>query len=102
MNGTSKLNHDVRDAIINRNQPKDTNNISTMFVGLTVSMSWQLAVVLLAGLLGGHELDVHFKTVPLWTLVGLALAMVAMVLIIRRTLQKLNTYMDQSSKEQPQ
>jgi F0F1-type ATP synthase assembly protein I len=98
MSGNSK-NHAAAGAASNHDVP-DVNTSSNMFVGLTASMAWQLAVVIIIGLFGGYKLDAHFHSAPLWTLIGLGLAMVAMVLVVRRTLQQLNEYMNKQTKEQ--
>lgn len=71
-------------------------NPSGIVVGLTLSLSWQLALAVLVPILGGHYLDDHFKTGMWLTVIGFALAMISMVVIIRRTLAQLNEYMKAS------
>ncbi len=75
----------------------DTNP-SGIVIGLTVSMSWQLALVVLIPIVGGHMLDNHLhpKATPTYTLLGLLVAIVGMIIVIRRTLQELNKYMAKS------
>lgn len=49
-----------------------------------LTMSWQLAIVVLVPLFIGNKLDTHFNTAPLWTLVGLVLALICVALIVWR------------------
>lgn len=60
-----------------------------MFVSAALSMSWQLAVVVLAPILGGYWLDQHFHMLPLGTIVGFVLAMGGVIMVLRRQLQEL-------------
>ena len=46
-----------------------------LFVGTFISLSWQLLVVVLVPFIGGHFLDQKLGTAPLWTLLGLGLAL---------------------------
>ena len=73
-------------------------NPSGIVVGLTVSMSWQLAIVVLLPVVGGHIMDnrLHPHGTPIFTLIGLLLAIVGMITVIRRTLKELNKYMNKS------
>ncbi|MDL2342117.1 MAG: AtpZ/AtpI family protein [Patescibacteria group bacterium] len=64
-----------------------------LFVGTMLSMSWQMAIAVLVPTVGGYQLDNHFKTAPYLTLIGLTLAVVGSVLIIRNALKELNVYM---------
>ncbi len=74
-------------------------NPSGIVVGLTLNLSWQLAIVVLVPILGGHVLDNTLKTSPWLTVGGFALAMILMVVVIRRMLQQLNEYMKKSDDE---
>lgn len=60
------------------------------FVAMAVSMAWQLAVVVLVPVIGGAELDKAFKTSYVYTLVGLAVAVVGSGLVMWRTVQAAN------------
>ena len=64
-----------------------------LFVGTMLGMSWQMAIAVLIPTVGGYQLDNHFKTSPYLTLVGLTLAVIGSVLIIRKALKDLNVYM---------
>lgn len=46
-----------------------------LFVGTFISLSWQLLVVVLVPFIGGHLLDQRLGTTPLWTIIGLSLAL---------------------------
>ena len=69
-----------------------STNPSGIVVGLTLSMSWQLAIVFLVPLVAGHILDDKLNTSPWLTVTGLGVAMLAMVMVVRRTLAQLNEY----------
>ena len=56
-------------------------------------MSWQMAVAVLIPTVAGYKLDDHFHSAPKLTLLGLLLAVIATVLIVRNALKSLNTYM---------
>jgi hypothetical protein len=61
-------------------------------------MSWQLLIVVVLPVLGGHWLDGHWHASPLWTVVGLAVSIVGMVVVVRRTMQDLNAVMNQTKE----
>ena len=72
-----------------------TDDISQkLFVGTMLSVSWQMAFAVLLPTVVGYKLDNHFKTAPTLTLIGLILAVIGSVLVIRRALKDLNTYMN--------
>lgn len=63
-------------------------------LGLTLSMSWQMMFAVLLPILGGHFLDNRFDASPWFTVAGFALAMVLMLVVVRRCLRQLNAYMN--------
>ena len=63
---------------------------SSEFLVAALSMSWQLAVVVLVPVVGGFKLDQHLSSAPLWTIVGFVLAMAGMGAVVWRQLQQLN------------
>jgi F0F1-type ATP synthase assembly protein I len=67
--------------------PASVNDFKGQFVGAAVSMSWQLALVVLIPVVGGFKLDQHFKTLPLWTIVGFCIAVTGVVLVLRNVLE---------------
>lgn len=67
--------------------PSNSDAARNQFYAAALSMSWQLALVVLVPLLGGFKLDQHLHSLPLWTGLGFAVAMVGMVLVVRRQLQ---------------
>jgi F0F1-type ATP synthase assembly protein I len=60
------------------------------FIGSVLSMSWQLAMVFLIPVVGGLELDKHFKTLPLCSLIGFAIGITAGVLVVRKSVIQMN------------
>jgi len=61
-------------------------NPKSQFIGASLSMSWQLAIVVLVPIVGGYKLDQYFNTSPLWVIVGFVLAMIGFFVIIHRAL----------------
>jgi len=61
-------------------------------------MSWQLLLVVVLPVVGGHWLDGHFKATPVWTVIGLVLSIAGMLLVVRRTVQELNAVMNQTKE----
>jgi F0F1-type ATP synthase assembly protein I len=76
-----------------------TKNTQMVFNSAAIGMSWQLAVVVLVPIYGGYRLDMRLHTSPLWTLVGLALAMIGMILVVRRALTEFNEITKVDPKE---
>ncbi len=74
-------------------------NTQVLFNSAAIGMSWQLAVVVLVPIVGGYKLDLRFHSSPLWTLIGLALAMIGMILVVRRTLSEFNEITNVDPKE---
>ena len=62
----------------------------SVFVGMALDMSWRLALVVLVPIVGGYELDSHFGTTPILTILGFMLAMVGTGYVMWRTLQVAN------------
>lgn len=60
-----------------------------LFVGTILSLTWQLLAVVVLPLAGGHFLDQRYDSTPLWTLVGLALALSLAVIATYRGYQTL-------------
>jgi F0F1-type ATP synthase assembly protein I len=68
----------------------DLSRQQTQFVSLALNMGWQLAVVVLVPVVGGVELDKVFNTSPALLLVGLAVALLASIGVMWRTMQAAN------------
>jgi F0F1-type ATP synthase assembly protein I len=57
------------------------------FMAAALTMSWQLAIVVLVPIVGGFELDKKLKSAPVLTIVGFFLALAGMSLVVRRQLE---------------
>lgn len=68
----------------------EDQNFRQAYYGAVLNMSWQLAVVVLVPVLGGHWLDGHYHTAPLWLLVGFGIAIAGMVLTVWRQYRNLS------------
>ena len=66
---------------------------------LALNMSWQLLIVVVVPILGGHYADEHFKLSPWCTVAGMVLSLLGMVTVVKLTLKELNTYMKSDEKE---
>lgn len=61
-----------------------------VFIGAALNMSWKLAITVLVPVLLGYKLDQHFKISPILTLLGFAIAIIGVVLVLRRVLQEVS------------
>lgn len=69
-----------------------------VFVVSALSMSWQLAAVVLIPIIGGHELDNHLKTAPWLLLVGVAIAFTGSIVVIINALKMANQKVSKDGK----
>lgn len=69
------------------------------FIASALSMSWQLAAVVLIPVIGGAKLDEHFKTTPLITIVGFIVASIGLVLVLWRQLHVLSPIPTKEAKK---
>lgn len=53
-------------------------------------MAWQLLVVLVVPLVGGHLLDVRYHSSPLWMVVGAVVALGGTIAVVLQTVRQLN------------
>lgn len=56
------------------------------FLSFALNMSWQLAVTILVPVIIGVQLDNHFDSAPVWTLVALSLAVLMACGVVAKTL----------------
>lgn len=68
-------------------QPVDQAVYSALFVSMVLSMTWQLAIVVILPIIGGYWLDQRLHSSPVATLAGLVLAILGMVAILWRTVR---------------
>ncbi len=80
-------------------KPVNDDLSQKLFVGTMLGMSWQMAIAVLIPTVGGYKLDDYFHTSPKLTLLGLSIAVVASVLIIRNAIKSLNIYMTPEIEE---
>jgi F0F1-type ATP synthase assembly protein I len=51
------------------------------------NMSWQLAIVVLLPIFVGYKLDQRLHVLPVFTIIGLVMAMFGTAIVLRRQLQ---------------
>ena len=76
---------------------KDTDipgsfEVKQLFISSAISMSWQMAIAVLVPIVGGYYLDQYFKTAPFITLLGMVVAVVLVILIVKKTIAELPDY----------
>lgn len=54
---------------------------------MALDMSWRLALVFLVPVIGGFELDQHFKTEPYLVILGFVIAIAGMIVVMKQTVQ---------------
>ncbi len=67
-----------------------TIDIKQRFIGDALSLGWRLAVTFIVPVLIGVLLDRHFKTKPTYTLIGMIIAVLSSIVIIRQTVKEVN------------
>jgi F0F1-type ATP synthase assembly protein I len=55
-----------------------------LFLVMAMNMTWQLAIVVIVPVVGGHYLDDHFGTAPLWIIVGGVIALLGVIGVLKR------------------
>lgn len=93
----TKSGHGPKKAVPESTYP-DSFETKQLFISSAISMSWQMALAVLIPIVGGYYLDQHFKTSPWITLGGALLAIILVVLVIKRTLNELPDYTKQKGK----
>ncbi len=78
---------------------KHINNPAGTFLSLALSMSWQLAIIVLLPIVGGFKLDEHVHSSPLWTVVGFVVALGGVIALFRRLLEVPKLHAVDKSKE---
>jgi hypothetical protein len=78
----------------NKGEVKPSINIDprSVFFSAVIDMSWQLAIVVLIPIVGGYELDNHFKIMNLGIILGFVLAIAGVIVVLRRMLAELNQH----------
>ncbi len=83
-------------------QKNDNNNkVQRLFALSITGMSIQLVIAILLPLMIGMGLDNHFKSKPLYALIGLLIGISLAVVVVYRTYQALtkNTLLDNKLEE---
>jgi F0F1-type ATP synthase assembly protein I len=75
------------------------SNPSAHFFLAVANMSWQLAIVVLVPILGGYGLDKALHISPILAIIGLVIALLGTVIVVRRQIRIFGTY-EADDKEQ--
>ncbi|HSX43225.1 MAG TPA: AtpZ/AtpI family protein [Candidatus Saccharimonadales bacterium] len=82
---------------------KASSNISASSTqssaAIALGMSWQLLVVIVLPIVGGHLLDTRYHTSPVWMVVGMVIGLVGTVTVVRQTILQLNDVMGMDKEE---
>lgn len=62
----------------------------TVTTSIALEMAWQLAIAVLGPILAGSFIDKIYKTYPLFVSIGMIIAAFAMIIIVSRTIKKVN------------
>ena len=60
---------------------------------IALGMSWQLLVVIVVPIVGGHLLDSRYHTTPVWMIVGMVIGLLGTIVVVRQVVQQLNGVM---------
>jgi hypothetical protein len=92
---------DARQSHVDGGANSGTNPLASL-LSATLSMSWQLALVVLIPIVGGFELDKKLHTLPFLTIVGFVLAVGGTSLVVWRQLQLIAPLASPQHKEHHQ
>ncbi len=90
-------NHTPTSLAVGTNTPSGRSVTSSAAIAL--GMSWQLLVVIVLPLVGGHVLDGRTHMSPVWTVVGMVVSLVGTIVVVRQAMQQLNDVMELGTKE---
>lgn len=73
-----------------------------LFFSMVLDMTWQLAIVVIVPVVGGHFLDEALDTTPWLTVAGFAVALLGMVAVMKRVVaestRRTGQYQSKNSK----
>jgi F0F1-type ATP synthase assembly protein I len=78
---------------------KISNSSAQTSAGIALTMSWQLLVVIVLPIVGGHLLDTRYHTSPVWMVVGMVVGLAGTIIVVRQAMQQLSSIMERGSKE---
>lgn len=87
---TKIIKNDAKYKVANR------ENNRLVFTVAVLNMSWQLAVLVLVLIAGGYWLDEKMNTIPILTILGIILALVGSIFVIKRQIDSLNISINRS------
>lgn len=70
---------------------KESSNQRNVFVGMALSMSWQLALVVLIPIFAGAKLDKGIGSGDTYTFIGLGIALIGSIAVMWRAMQTANS-----------
>ncbi len=63
-------------------------DLKSEFLSAAFGLSWQLALIVLIPVLGGHFIDDASHKTPLFTVIGLVIAVIGVVMVLKQTLKQ--------------
>jgi hypothetical protein len=75
-----------------RNLTSETQSrsLGAVFIGMALTMTWQLAIVVLVPIIAAAELDKVLKTGSILLFISFLIALIGVTLVLRSSLQKAN------------
>lgn len=67
-----------------------SNDAKMLFATSTLEMGWQLALAVLIPIFFGSWLDSRYHKYPMWTIIGLIVALLGSYAIVRKTVININ------------
>jgi F0F1-type ATP synthase assembly protein I len=67
---------------------------------VALSMSWQLLVVIILPIVGGHLLDGKYNTSPTWTIIGMVIGVAGTIVVVRQAMRQLSDIMNRNTTNQ--
>jgi hypothetical protein len=74
----------------NAAETKQPKSPGTVFIGMALNMTWQLAIVVLVPIIAGAELDKALKTGSILLFVGFLVALIGTTWVLWLSLQRAN------------
>lgn len=83
-----------------KNTGRNKKSPSMFFLGAVLDLSWQMIVVVLVPIIVGNKLDNSLNVKPLFTILGLVIAVVGSVAVIRSAVKRADSAIAEANKRE--